>query len=110
MAAREVPRVRCADLDDVPADRADDGIAVCVGVSGVRPHTDDGEMAFFHMLDSDTYSDRFARAAAAGRGQLAGVCGGTDVFRVCAAEQRTRGDFDGEIPASAIAGVHGGNS
>src|SRR2546429_8072999 len=76
VAAREVPRVRVSDFANVPADGTGDGTAVCGSVSGVRHHADDGEMAVFYVLDPDSDGDGFARAAAAGRGQLAGLCGG----------------------------------
>src|SRR5260370_18537380 len=67
-------------------------------------------MAVFCVTCSGTKSDRLARAAVAGRRQLAGVCGGIDVLRVCAAEQWIRGSSCGEIPANAIAGIRNGNS
>src|SRR5260370_18804306 len=66
-------------------------------------------MAVFYVLDPDPDSARSARAALAGCGQLARFCGGTDVFRVCAAEQWVRGSSRGEIPASSIAGIRSGN-
>src|SRR6266436_49277 len=66
-------------------------------------------MAVFYVLDPDTDSDRSARAALAGCGQLARFCGGTDVFRVCAAEPWIRGSSRGKIPADAIAGIRGGD-
>src|SRR5260370_7674025 len=80
MAAREVPRVRRRDLGDVPADRAGHGVAVCGGVSGVWHHASDGEMAVFYVLDPDSCGNRFARAAVAGLGELAGLCGGGVFF------------------------------
>src|SRR5260370_20798124 len=110
VAAGEVPRVRRADFTDVPADRAGERIVVCSRVPGVRHLAGSGEMAVFHVPDSDSDGNRFARAAVAGRGQLAGVCGGTDVFGVCAAGPRNRGDSRRKIPASTLAGTGGGNS
>src|SRR5260370_27710153 len=110
MAAREVPRVRRRDLGDVPAARAGHGVAVCGGVSGIWQHASDGEMAVFYVLDPDSCGNRFARAAVAGLGELAGLCGGTDVFGVCAAGPWARGVFRVAVPASAIARIRGGNS
>src|SRR5258706_11267162 len=105
-----MPGVRGADLGNVPADRAGDWVAVCGGVPGVWDHANDGEMAVFYVLDPDSDGNRFARAAAAGRGELAGVCGGAYVFGVCAAGPRTRGVSRLAIPANAIARIWGGNS
>src|SRR5882757_2611602 len=110
VAAREVPRVQVSNFANVPADGTGDGTAVCGSVSGVRHHTDDGEMAVFYVLDPDSDGDGFARAAAAGRGQLAGLCGGTAVFGVCAAGPRTRRFSHMALPASATAGIRGWNS
>src|SRR6266403_3431005 len=107
VAAREVPRVRVGDFANVPADGAGDGTAVCGSVSGVRHHADDGEMAVFYVLDPDSDGDGFARAAAAGRGQLAGLCGGTAVLGVCAAGPRTRRFSHVALAASADAGIRG---
>src|SRR6266478_3295267 len=67
-------------------------------------------MAVFYVLDPDSNGDGFARAAAAGRGQLAGLCGGTAVFGVCAAGPRTRWFSHMALPASAIAGIRGWHS
>src|SRR5258708_29368968 len=89
MAAREVPRVRRRDLGDVPAARAGHGVAVCGGVSGIWHHAGDGEMAVFYVLDPDSCGNRFAGAAVAGLGELAGLCGGAYVFWGFGA--RTRG-------------------
>src|SRR6266481_9010710 len=104
-----MPFLRAADFTDVPADRIRDGVAVCDGVSGVWNHAGDGEMAVFHVLDRNSDGDRPACAAAAGRGELAGIRGGTDVFGVRATGPRIRGDSDGKIPASAIARICGGD-
>src|SRR2546429_9920686 len=104
VAAREVPRVRVSDFANVPADGTGDGTAVCGSVSGVRHHADDGEMAVFYVLDPDSDGDRFARAAAAGRGQLAGLCGGAAVFGGCGAGPRARGVFSLGISLGAEGG------
>src|SRR2546429_9653155 len=93
VAAREVPRVRVSDFANVPADGTGDGTAVCGSVSGVRHHADDGEMAVFYVLDPDSDGDGFARAAAAGRGQLAGLCGGGSSFRGWCSGARAPGVF-----------------
>src|SRR6266481_372645 len=105
-----MPFLRAADFTDVPVDRTGDGIAVCGGISGVWHYTGDGEMAFLYVLDRNSDRDRPACAAAAGRGELAGIRGGTDVFGVRATGPRIRGDSDGKIPASAIARICGGDS
>src|SRR6266849_3889862 len=85
-------------------------MAVRGDVSGVWHHADDSEMAFFYVLNPDFDGNGFARAAAAGRGELAGICRWTDVFCDCATGQRIRGDFLRESPASAIAGIRGRHS
>jgi len=77
---------------NVPADRAGDWVAVCGGVPGVWDHANDGEMAVFYVLDPDSDGNRFARAAAAGHGELAGICGGAYVFRrLCRRTMDSRG-------------------
>src|SRR6266403_714518 len=110
VAAREVPRVRVSDFANVSADGTGDGTAVCGSVSRVRHHADDGEMVVFYVLDPDSDCDGFARAAAAGRGQRAGLCGGTAVLGICAAGPRTRGFSHVALAASANAGIRGWNS
>src|SRR6266702_893501 len=105
-----MPGLRTSDFTDVPADGAGDGIVVCGGVYRVRRHASNGEMAVFHVPAADSDGDGFACAAAAGRGQLAGLCGRTHVFSVCAAGPWVGSGSRGEIPASAIAGVRSRNS
>src|SRR6266436_240665 len=105
-----MPLLRAADFTDVPVYRIGDRAAVFDGVSGVWYHPSDGEMAVFHVLDRNPDGDRSACAAVARRGELAGLCGGTDVFGVCATRQRIREDSDGKIPASTTAGIRGGDS
>src|SRR5260370_5075154 len=108
MAAREVPRVRRRDLGDVPAARAGHGVAVCGGVSGVWHHAGDGEMAVFYVLDPDSCGNRFAGAAVAGLGELAGLCGGARGFWVWAARPRACGGFFVCISANADATIRRG--
>src|SRR6266699_950713 len=105
-----MPGLRTSDFTDVPADGAGDGIVVCGGVYRVRRHASNGEMAVFHVPAADSDGDGFACAAAAGRGQLAGLCGRTHVFSVCAAGPWVGSGYRGEIPAGAIAGVRSRNS
>src|SRR6266852_3193288 len=64
-------------------------------------------MAVFHVPDPDPGGHRFASKAAAGRGELAGICGGIDVFGVCAAGPRTRGVSHAAIPAFAAGMLDG---
>src|SRR5229473_2888771 len=102
-----MPGLRAPDFTDVSANRADDGTAFCGRVSGVWYHAGDGEMAVFHLFDSDSYGDGFARAAVARLGELAGVCGRADVFGGRAPEQRVRGVAGGKVSSSAIPGSGG---
>src|SRR5258706_7787184 len=103
-----MPGVRRADLGNVPADRAGDWVAVCGGVPGVWGHANDGEMAVFYVLDPDSDGNRFARAAAAGHGELAGICGGAYVFGVFAAGPWARGGSRVAVPTKAVGRVFGG--
>src|SRR5258706_11151199 len=103
-----MPLLRAADFTDVPVYRIGDRAAVFDGVSGVWYHPSDGEMAVFHVLDRNPDGDRSACAAVARRGELAGLCGGTDFFRACGPRRRICGGFGGKISSSTTARVCGG--
>src|SRR5258708_40055519 len=102
-----MPFLRAADFTDVPVDRTGDGIAVCGGISGVWHYTGDGEMAVFYVLDRNSDGDRSACATPAGRGELAGIRGGPDVFCVRAAGPRVRRGFCGKMSGTAHGPVFG---
>ena len=86
VAEGKMPGVRRAHFGDVSASGIGHGTVVCGSVFRVRRYARNGEVAIFHVPDhrSDDYG--FARAAAAGFDDLAGICGGAGVLNVCATE------------------------
>src|ERR1700681_1451390 len=76
-----MPVVRRADFGDVPAGGTGYWAAICCVLPGIWVNAGDGQVVVFHVPDDCTYDYGFAGADASGFGELAGVCGGSLLFR-----------------------------
>src|SRR5205814_3072928 len=88
LAEGKMPELRRTDFGDVPASGAVNRVVVCGGISGIRNHASDGEVAVFYRSDHRFDDNGFAGAAVAGSGDVARIRGGTCTFRLCATKRR----------------------
>src|SRR5437773_5098780 len=83
-----MPELQRTDFGDVSTGGTGDGPVFCFGVSRIRNHASDGEVAVFYRSDHRFDDNGFAGAAVAGSGDVARIRGGTCTFRLCATKRR----------------------